>query len=300
MSVVVPVFNNAASLPELHRRLVATLDGAGSDYEIVYVNDGSRDASLENLESIVAADEAVTVVDLERNFGQSAAILAGFEHARGDVLVTIDADLENQPEDVPSLVDAVTGGADLACGVRGGREAPLVTRRAPSWIANRLVGNALGIRLRDWGCGLNAVRSGLARRMLASDPLPRLPKIEAALSASSVVEVPVAFSPREHGRSGYTVARLAGFAFSFLLGFSPLGALGRIVRAPTGGRPRYDHEPAAKRVAAVVSGLVQIACWALLTLLAVGARIATLLSRRPQSPERYRVRSVLGRAATVG
>ena len=296
VSVIVPVYNNADSLVELNRRLIATLTGTGAPFEIIYVDDGSRDSSLDCLIGLACAEAVVIAAELTQNFGQSAAVMAGFSLARGDILVTIDADLENHPEDVPSLVDAVSAGAGLACGVRAKREAPAITRHLPSLLANFLVSRALDLELRDWGCGLNALRSDIAERMVAQRPTPRLPKIEAALLADSVVEQPVAHSNRKHGRSAYTPRRLAEFALSFLLEFSSTTALRRIMRPDPA---RLSGHAGGEPHTGTASRLTAFACWALLSLLAGVARLLSLLARAGADDGRFSIRSVYGRRASA-
>lgn len=274
LTIVVPVFNNAGSLPALHERITSTLTSMGSTYEIIYVNDASTDAGFEVLVGLHADDDNVKVIDLTRNFGQSSAVLAGFSKAGGDTVVTIDADLENHPEDIPSLVAAVRDSADMACGVRTGRQAPLVTRRGPSWIANRLVSKALGVELQDWGCGLNAATSRVVKQLLETDPLPALPKIEAAMTASSIAQVPIAHSEREHGQSGYSFWRLSGFAATFLGGFSITRTFSRLFRktAPT--------------ASAVFS-------WLVLVIAAIPVKIGLLLSGSRSTTGRFEIREIL-------
>lgn len=293
LSVIVPVFDNAASLPALHERLVETLAPGEAGFEIIYVNDGSRDHSLRVLNELPALAGVVTVADLEKNSGQSAAVMAGFSIARGAIVVTIDADLENDPRDVPMLVKAVEEGADLACGVRETRRAPLITRRGPSWLANQLVGHALRVTLRDWGCGLNAVRSEIVRRMLDSDPMPRLPKIAAALLARRVAEVPVAYSVRRHGQSGYTIGRLAGFASAFLHDFGIRRTFRRIVASPSTKRmdPGADAMRGG-RATTVLSVVVSILCWSTLAVMALIVRASSILLGRRPPPTTFRIRAI--------
>lgn len=282
ISVIVPVYNNAGSLPLLHERLVSILATVTPAYEIIYVNDGSSDSSYDVLVGLRANGGRVRIIDLVRNFGQSAAVLAGFENAAGDILVTIDADLENHPEDIPVLVREVVDGADLVCGIRGSRQAPLVSRKGPSWVANRLVSRALRIDLQDWGCGLNAVTSEMARQMLAQDPLPRLPKIEAALLSSQVFQVPVAHSDREHGDSGYTVRRLLGFAAAFLSDYSVTRTFRRL-RGVTEGRSNARTGP----------GIINIASWFVLSSASIIVRFVLLMFGSKSKAERFQVREVL-------
>lgn len=274
LTIVVPVFNNAGSLPALHERLSSTLQSMDSTHEIIYVNDGSTDSSYDVLVGLHARSENVKVIDLAQNSGQSSAVLAAFGLAGGNIVVTIDADLENHPEDIPALVEAVRDGVEMVCGVRTGREAPLVTRRGPSWIANRLVGKALGVELQDWGCGLNAAEATLVERLLDRDPPSTLPKIEAAMMASSIAEVPVAHSEREHGRSGYSVWRLCGFAATFLASFSISGTFTRLF---SGAAPSFSA----------------VASWALLAVTAIIVKAGRVLSLSRSKPGRFEVREVL-------
>jgi len=254
------VYDNAASLSELHRRLISVL--ADTDFEIIYVNDASSDDSLELLWRLNATDDRVAVIDLAENAGQSAAVLAALAHACGNIVVTIDADLENHPEDIPALVAAVRNGADLACGVRRRRSGPLLTRRGPSALANRLVGLALGVDLDDWGCGLNAAIATVVRRLLAANPLPLLPKVEAVLLASRISQVAVEHSERPHGRSTYTVRELGVFAARFLRSFAIRRTLRRLLGEPGSGRVSVDGFSPRRSATRTLAGL---GAWALLT-----------------------------------
>lgn len=259
ISIIVPVFNNAESLPALHARLITSITDTDPFAEIVYVNDGSTDSSFEVIKGLL--DSHAMLVDLQRNFGQSAAVLAGFSVARGSIFVTIDADLENHPEDIPLLVDAIREGSDLACGVRIDRQVASI-RKISSLAANKLVGRALSVNLRDWGCGLNAVRVDVARRMLSQVPLPKLPKIEGALLATRIAQVPVSHSVREHGKSGYSLWRLMGFAIAFLSAFSVKRTFKRLFTAS-------ETRP--------IPGPLDVLSWLLLSIVSLFVRLGTLL-----------------------
>jgi Glycosyl transferase family 2 len=294
LTVAVPVYNNAGSLPALHSRLLSALGDMGSAFEIIYVNDASTDESFEVLSYLHATDDRVTVVDLAENAGQSAAILAALGFARGEIVVTIDADLENHPEDIPALVAAIRNGADLACGVRQRRTTPALTRGGPSMLANRLVGRALGIDLDDWGCGLNAVTAEVVAQLLAANPLPLLPKIEAALQSSRIAQVPVGYSERAHGQSGYTVRRLAAFAATFLREFSISRSLRRLVGGTaldTGTLGGAGHSAERSVAADFVRTITALAAWAVLTGAALIARAWRWLAP-PSGAEPFRIREV--------
>src|SRR6266496_885958 len=165
LSIVIPVFNEAGNVVDLHRELTASLEPMGRPYEILLVDDGSVDGTLERLLEIEARDGRVRVLRLRRNFGQTAAFSAGFDHARGEVVVTSDGDLQNDPADIPRLVARLEEGAfDLVCGWRQQRRDP-ASKRLPSWFANRLISWATGVHLRDYGCSLKAIRSEVVRNL---------------------------------------------------------------------------------------------------------------------------------------
>lgn len=201
ISAVVPVLDEEATLEELHGRLSAVLAGLDGEYEIVFVNDGSRDASLAVLEALAGKDERVTVVDLRRNFGKTAALAAGFREARGDVFVTMDSDLQDLPEEIPKLF-ARLGGADLVTGRKRGRQDPW-TRRLASWFFNRGVSALTGTRVRDVNSGLKVLRRDVADAMPLHGELHRFLPVLAQAKGFSVVEVDVEHEARRFGRSRY-------------------------------------------------------------------------------------------------
>jgi undecaprenyl-phosphate 4-deoxy-4-formamido-L-arabinose transferase len=226
LSVVIPVFNEAQSLGPLHTRLTRTLEKIGRPYEIVFVDDGSRDESAVVLRALRARDGAVRVIRFTRNYGQHAALLAGMERARGEVIVTLDADLQNPPEEIPRLLAALVDGVDVVGGRRVSRRDPW-TRRAASWLVNRATSAAVGVPLRDCGCMLRAHRRSVIERILAFPGSRRYIPVLAAVFASSMKEIPVAHRAREHGRSKYGLLRLLRLAFDLsvqVLAVRPMGA----------------------------------------------------------------------------
>jgi glycosyltransferase involved in cell wall biosynthesis len=165
LSIVVPVFNEAANVAELHHQLTASLEPMGRPYEILIVDDGSTDGTLQRLVEIEARDRRVRVLRLRRNFGQTAAFSAGFDHARGEIVVTSDGDLQNDPADIPRLVAKLEEGPfDLVCGWRKDRQDP-ISKKVPSWFANRLISWATGVHLSDYGCSLKAIRAEVVRNL---------------------------------------------------------------------------------------------------------------------------------------
>lgn len=207
LSVVVPVYNEQANLKDLHAELAAALKATGRSYEILMVDDGSTDGSPETLEELSRSDPALRVIVFRRNFGQTAAIAAGIEHARGRVLVTIDADLQNDPADIGRLLAALDSGADVASGFRARRRDPWLTRRVPSWIANRLISSVTGVPLRDYGCTLKAYRNEVLRDVHIYGEMHRFLPAVVSWRGAKVVELEVNHRPRTRGRSKYGLSR---------------------------------------------------------------------------------------------
>lgn len=217
---MIPVYNEERSLPELHRRLRAVLDALHEPSEVVYVNDGSIDRSADVLEEIRASDPRVTVVDLANNSGQHAAVLAGFRLSRGETVVTLDADLQNPPEEIPKLLAKIREGFEVVGGVRQGRQDPLL-RRFASWMVRSFTGRGAN-GTTDYGCMLRAYRRDVVRRVLrCRERATFIPALAAALSRR-VTEVAVAHEERRHGTSRYGLLRLMRLGFDLLTGFSVL------------------------------------------------------------------------------
>src|SRR6266446_7294566 len=222
LSIVVPIYNEQENLGELHRRIAAAIAPLGRSYEIVLVDDGSRDHSLHRLRTIQAEDpEHVRVVELLRNFGQHAAVFAGFSRTRGEVVVTLDADLQNPPEEIPVLLRKIDEGFDVVGGYRRDREDSWF-RRIASRIVNRLTARATGVRLRDYGCMLRAYRRPIVEAMVETSEISTFIPALANTFARDVAEVEVAHAPRQHGRSKYSMRRLLRLNFDLMTGFSTL------------------------------------------------------------------------------
>jgi glycosyltransferase involved in cell wall biosynthesis len=243
LSVVLPVYDEAESLPGVIPELSGVLREMGCSYEIVAVDDGSSDDSLAVLRTLQEQEPGLRIVQFRRNFGQTAAFAAGFDHARGDIVLTMDADGQNDPADLPRLVKALEDGDyDMVVGWRQNRKESLLTRRIPSAIANWLIGSASDLHLHDRGCSLKAMRHDLVRQIRLYGELHRFIPEVASLIGVRVAEVPVNDRRRRAGRSKYgALSRtprvvLDLLTVTFLLSYSnmPMRLFGSAGLAATG------------------------------------------------------------------
>ena len=207
LSVVIPVYNEVENVADLHAQLTAALEPMDRAYEILLVDDGSRDGTLARLLEIEAQDPAVRVLRLRRNFGQTAAFAAGFDHARGEVVVTSDGDLQNDPADIPRLLETLEEGYDIVCGWRRRRRDP-ISKRLPSWLANRLISWATGVHLHDYGCSLKAIRADVVKHLRLYGEMHRFIPAVASWMGVTLAEVEVNHRPRERGQSKYGLGRI--------------------------------------------------------------------------------------------
>jgi glycosyltransferase involved in cell wall biosynthesis len=209
LTVVLPVYEEEGNLAPLHRELGDALAPLGRSYEIVAVDDGSQDGSLAELQRLAASDPHLRVIEFRRNFGQSACFAAGFDHARGNVVFTMDADGQNDPADIPALLaELECGDFDLVGGWRQNRKEPFLTRRLPSMIANAMIGRASRIPLHDRGCSLRAYRWDLVQQIQLYGEMHRfLPELASQVGAR-MSEVPVNDRARRFGRSKYNLSRV--------------------------------------------------------------------------------------------
>ncbi len=219
VSTVVPVLNEEESLPELHRRLVAALEGAGMEFEAIYVDDGSRDRSVEVLNALADKDPRVVVVEFNRNYGQHAAVFAGLHESRGDTVVTLDADLQNPPEDIPGLVRKAEEGFDVVATYRDGRHDSLF-RKWASKMVNAYTARATKVNLRDYGCMLRAYRRPVVKALCTCDEISTFIPALANTFAKKIAEVPVGHAERAHGVSKYSFWSLVSLQFDLMTGFT--------------------------------------------------------------------------------
>ena len=208
LSVVVPLHNEEESVAPLVDAVQRALASHPS-WELVLVDDGSRDRTPSLAAALAARDARVVLVRLARNYGQTLSMQAGFDASRGDVVVSMDGDLQNDPEDIPRLVATLEQGFDLVAGYRERRQDKLLTRKVPSWVANRIIRAVTGVSIRDNGCSLKAYRRAALDRMhLYSDMHRFLPALAAATAGARITEVPVRHHPRRFGQSKYGLSRI--------------------------------------------------------------------------------------------
>ena len=219
LSVVIPVYNEEENLPELLPRLKAALDAIGRNYEVVLINDGSRDRSLELLREAAVRDPHIVVIDFNRNYGQHSAVFAGLDEARGEIIVTLDADLQNPPEEIGKLVAKMEEGYDVVGSVRIKRKDSFF-RRMASRLVNRVTSMATGVHLSDYGCMLRAYRRGVVKTLCQSKEISTFIPVLADMFAGRVTEVPVAHAERLKGQSKYSLWKLVRLQFDLMTSFS--------------------------------------------------------------------------------
>src|SRR5690242_852190 len=208
LSVVVPFYNEEQSIRPLHTALVTALATLGRPYEMVFVDDGSADQTFQIAVDIARQDPRVRVVKFRRNYGQTAAMAAGIEAARGDVIVTMDGDLQNDPRDIPQFLELIEQGYDIVVGWRHDRQDKLVSRKIPSRIANRLIARVTGVPIRDNGCSLKAYRASLIKRIPLYSEMHRFIPAVANIAGPRVAEIKVRHHARQFGKSKYGLSRV--------------------------------------------------------------------------------------------
>jgi len=216
VSVFLPVYNEEPNLLPLHAKLDEALKALGRTAEVIYVDDGSSDGSLNVLREIARLDDRVRVVALKRNYGQTAAMAAGIDAAQGDVLIPMDADLQNDPADIIRLLDKMAEGYDVVSGWRKNRQDKMITRKIPSMIANRLISWIGGVPLHDYGCSLKAYRRESLEDVKLYGEMHRFIPIFAAWAGARVTEIPVAHHPRTMGHSKYGLSRTIKVIFDLI------------------------------------------------------------------------------------
>ena len=228
VSVITPVYNESESVSTLYDLIRQTLEREGVDWELVLVNDGSTDTSPAKLDALAANDARVKVVHFRRNYGQTAAMMAGIDFASGEIIVAIDADLQNDPADIPRLLAKLREGFDVCSGWRKARKDQALRRNLPSRVANRIISRVSGVRLHDYGCSLKAYRREVVKGVRLYGEMHRFIPIYASWHGARVTEIPVNHNPRVHGKSNYGLERI----FKVLLDLMVVKFLFRYAQKP--------------------------------------------------------------------
>ena len=217
LSIIVPVFNELENLATLVEEIRAGAKTTGLPYEIIIVDDGSTDGSTQELAKLARQVPELKAIILRRNFGQTAAMKAGFDQAQGTIICSMDGDLQNDPRDLPTLVEKLLEGYDLVSGWRKDRKDPFLSRKLPSKIANWIIGRTTGVKLHDYGCSLKAYRRDVAKNLLLYGELHRFIPVLAAQYGACITEVPVNHRPRTRGKSKYGIGRTYRVILDLLL-----------------------------------------------------------------------------------
>jgi glycosyltransferase involved in cell wall biosynthesis len=207
LSIVIPFYNEIKNIPPLLEEISRSLEATGWEYEIVAVDDGSRDGSFELLQKELARFRNFRLIRFRKNFGQTAAMAAGFDHAAGEIVITMDGDLQNDPADIPRLAEKISEGYDIVSGWREKRQDPFLTRRLPSHLANRIISWVTGVRLHDYGCTLKAFKQEVAKHIRLYGEMHRFIPAIASWIGVTIAEIPVNHRPRKFGRSKYGLSR---------------------------------------------------------------------------------------------
>jgi len=208
LSIVIPVHNEQDNVFPLHERVSAAMRNIGTDYEVIVVNDGSTDLTEAKLKDVAARDPRFKIVNFRRNFGQTAAMMAGIDFASGSIIIGLDGDLQNDPADIPRLLDKLAEGYDVVSGWRRNRIGGMLTRKLPSLIANWLISKMSGVHLHDYGCTLKAYKKDVVKDVKLYGEMHRFIPIYASWQGGKVAEIPVNDLPRTHGRSKYGLERV--------------------------------------------------------------------------------------------
>jgi glycosyltransferase involved in cell wall biosynthesis len=264
LSVVIPIRNESPNIAELHRDISDALDRWGRSYEILAIDDGSSDDSFDELCRIQARDSRWRIIRFRRNFGQTAAFAAGFRHARGRIIATSDGDLQNDPRDLPAMIQKLDEGYDIVCGWRKDRKDPFLTRRLPSGLANKLISFSTGVKLHDYGCSLKVFRADVVKPLKLYGEMHRFLPAIASEQGVNIAEVVVNHRARRAGRSNYGLSRtfrvvLDLVTVKFLMSYStrplqmfgligvPMGLAGFAITAWLSYQRLFGYESIANR-----------------------------------------------------
>ncbi|MBU0693814.1 MAG: glycosyltransferase family 2 protein [Candidatus Omnitrophica bacterium] len=208
VSVVIPIFNEEENIAQLCKEIKLALESLGRDYEIILVDDGSEDGSLKVLKELASKDRLLRVISFFRNFGQTAALVSGMNNASGEIIVFLDGDLQNDPQDIPLLVKKIEEGYDVVSGWRKQRKDSFLSRCLPSFLANKLISLISGVHLHDYGCTLKAYKADILKNIKLYGEMHRFIPIYAFWLGAKIVEVPVNHRPRIYGKTKYNIGRV--------------------------------------------------------------------------------------------
>jgi len=216
LSLFLPVMDEEENLREMYEKIAAALGALGKSAEVIFIDDGSTDKSLQILKEIAARDDRVRVISLRRNYGQTAAMSAGIDAARGEILIPMDADLQNDPADIARLLEKLDEGYDVVSGWRKNRQDKLISRKIPSQIANKIISWIGGVHLHDYGCSLKAYRREVIQDVRLYGEMHRFIPIYASWAGARVTEIPVDHHARTHGKSKYGISRTIKVIFDLI------------------------------------------------------------------------------------
>jgi len=208
LSIIVPLYNEEDSVTPLYNAIVKSVDRTGTNYEILFVDDGSKDNTVLVASKLAVNDKRLRIIKFRRNYGQTPAMVAGIDHARGKILVTMDGDLQNDPDDIPELVNKIEEGYDIVVGWRHNRQDKLITRKIPSWIANWLIGKITGVPIKDNGCSLKAYKADIIKNIPLYSEMHRFIPAMTSLAGTKIAEVKVKHHARIYGESKYGLTRI--------------------------------------------------------------------------------------------
>lgn len=220
ISVVIPVYNEENSLPLFCKELTGPLEKTNKTFEIIFIDDGSTDRSFKVLEELREEDPHLRIVKLDRNYGQHPALAAGFELAKGEIIVIMDADCQNDPADIPRFIEKIEAGYSMVWGWRENRMDPFFTRKIPSYIFNKMICKIIGVKLKDINCGVKAFNRSIVQIINRYGEQRNFLPVFLAKISPSIAEIPVNHRKREHGKSKYNFLKSCEIIFSFLSSYS--------------------------------------------------------------------------------
>lgn len=208
LSIVVPLYNEEESVSALHRAIVEAMDPVNLRYEMIFVDDGSKDDTFQRAKEIAERDRRLRIIKLRRNCGQTPAMVAGIDHSRGEIVITMDGDLQNDPKDIPRFLEKIKEGNDIVCGWRHKRQDKLISRKIPSKIANWIIGRITGVPIKDNGCSLKAYRGEIIKSVPLYSDMHRFIPAMTSMAGSRIAEIKVNHHARKFGVSKYGISRI--------------------------------------------------------------------------------------------